>query len=122
MGRANKENVKKYITLLNKYNRPIYEYEIETVKEIFSKAESKLYSDDFNNLKTLTDVELCKVYRFEPREINPKYVGYVLNEWEMKKEEKTGSIIVVENNKLLRDDEKTDYMKMRDGLIKQIEN
>ena len=116
----NRENVKQYLQFLTDANNPLYKHEFNDVREELDKIESKLTLKDIANIRLLSDKGLCETYRLEPREINPKYVGYVLDKEDEVTEEKRGSVIFITRHKVMDDRLKTDFVQMRENLIEQI--
>ena len=103
------ENVKEYLYFIRKSNRPLYLHEMYDVMNELKEVESKLTVRQISDVKFMSDLDLCIKYNLEPKDVNPKYIGYVVDE-----ELKTSS------NKVLSDKLKTDYETMRNGIIKQI--
>ena len=84
------------------------------------RLEKKVTVRQISDIKFLSDYDLCKKYGLEPRDVNPKYVGYVLDEDDKRTEEEVGNIIVVSEHKVLSDKLKTDYETKRNGIVRQI--
>ena len=103
------ENVKEYLYFIRKSNRPLYLHEMYDVMNELKEVERKLTVRQISDVKFMSDLDLCIKYNLEPKDVNPKYIGYVVDE-----ELKTSS------NKVLSDKLKTDYETMRNGIIKQI--
>lgn len=115
-----KEDVKRYLHFLTNANRPLYEYEKEDIREELKKLESKLSVKDFSNIKLCSDLDLCERYKLKPNDINPKYVHYVLSKKDKIQYEEIGNVIISTEHKVLRDDMKTDFVQMKEDLMKQL--
>ena len=106
-----KENVKAYLKFIRETNRPLYLHEMYDVMDELKELESKLSIREISDIKFLSDLDICIKYNLEPKDINPKYIGYVIDE-----ESKKGDMI----KKVLSDKLKTDYETVRNNLVKQI--
>ena len=114
------DNVKEYLYFIREANRPLYLHEMYDVMMELKRLEKKVTVRQISDIKFLTDYDLCKKYGLEPKDVNPKYVGYVLDEDDKRTEEEVGNIIVVSEHKVLSDKLKTDYETKRNGIVRQI--
>lgn len=114
------DNVKEYLSFIREANRPLYTHEMYDVMMELKRLEKKLTVRQISDIKFMTDYDLCLKYNLEPRDINPKYVGYVLDEDDKRTEEEIRNIIVVSEHKVLSDKLKTDYETKRNGIVRQI--
>lgn len=115
-----KENMREYISFLWEMNKPMYECEMDGVREQLGELERKLTLKQMADIEFLCDVDLCERYGLKPNEINPKYVDYVLDKDDKIIEEKMGNITVVTERKVLNSSMKTNFLGMRANLIRQI--
>lgn len=95
-------------------------YEMYDVFDELKELESKLSIREISDIKFLSDYDLCLKYNLEPKDINPKYVGYVLEKDDEVVEEKKGNITVVTRSKVLSDKMKTDFESIRNNMVKQV--
>lgn len=114
------DNVKEYLYFIREANRPLHLHEMYDVMMELKRLEKKVTVRQISDIKFLSDYDLCKKYGLEPRDVNPKYVGYVLDEDDKRTEEEVGNIIVVSEHKVLSDKLKTDYETKRNGIVRQI--
>lgn len=117
---SKRDNVKEYLYFIREANRPLYTHEMYDVMVELKRLEKKLTVRQISDIKFLTDYDLCKKYGLEPRDVNPKYMGHVLDEDDKRTEEKVGKIIVVSEHKVLSDKLKTDYETKRNGIVRQV--
>lgn len=114
------DNVKEYLYFIREANRPLYTHEMYDVMMELKRLEKKLTVRQISDIKFLMDYDLCLKYDLEPKDINPKYVGYVLDEEDKRTEEKVRNIIVVSEHRVLSDKLKTDYETKRNDIVKQV--
>lgn len=114
------DNVKEYLSFIREANRPLYTHEMYDVVMELKRLEKKLTVREISDIKFLRDYDLCLKYGLEPKDVNPKYVGYVLDEEDKRTEEEVGNIIVVSEHKVLSDKLKTDYETKRNGIVRQV--
>lgn len=114
------DNVKEYLYFIREANRPLYLNEMYDVMMELKRLEKKLTVRQISDIKFLMDYDLCLKYDLEPKDINPKYVGYVLDEDDKRTEEVVGNMIMVSEHKVLSDKLKTDYETKRNDIVRQI--
>lgn len=114
------DNVKEYLYFIREANRPLYTHEMYDVIMELKRLEKKLTVREISDIKFLRDCDLCLKYGLEPRDVNPKYMGYVLDEDDKRTEEEMRNIIIVSEHKVLSDKLKTDYETKRNGIVRQI--
>lgn len=114
------DNVKEYLYFIREANRPLYTHEMYDVMMELKRLEKKLTVRQISDIKFLMDYDLCLKYDLEPKDVNPKYVGYVLDEDDKRTEEVVGNMIMVSEHKVLSDKLKTDYETKRNGIVRQI--
>lgn len=116
-----KENVREYLAFMKRHmGTSWYLYEMYDVLDELKELESKLSIREISDIKFLSDYDLCLKYHLEPKDINPKYVGYVLEKDDEVVEEKKGNITVVTRSKVLSDKLKTDFESIRNNMVKQV--
>ncbi|MBP5423036.1 MAG: hypothetical protein J6Y78_11400 [Paludibacteraceae bacterium] len=116
-----KENVREYLKFMKeRMNTSLYLYEMYDVFDKLKELESKLSIREINDIKFLSDYDLCSKYNLEPKDITSKYVGYVLDKDDEVVEEKKGSITFVTRRKVLGKNMKTDIIGIRNDIINEI--
>lgn len=95
--------VKEYIYFLREANRPLYNYEKEDIRCKLEELENDLLKIDVQLIQTLSDIDLCRRYHLELRDIHPKYANVDV--------EKHYARLIME---------KTDFRKMRNNILKQV--
>ena len=96
-----KKIIVNYINILYEANKPLYEYQKESIKNALAKARKDLDDAQLTDkIEALSDKALCEIYKLTPREINPKYCNTPLKD--------------------LKENKKTDFAKKYENAKKQL--
>lgn len=96
--KSKKEIIVNYINILYEANKPLYEYQKESIKDALTKARKDLDNAQLTDkIEILNDKALCEIYKLTPREISPKYCNTPLKD--LKENKKTDFAKKYENAK-----------------------